>query len=162
MISGNPIRFRKLRIAWSVGWGVVTLLLCVLWVRSYMTTDTLGGTTSAPRVFLVRSSWGHLHILSFDDTTQSRDWKIESEPLTADTKRFEKNMNQTLTKFGFGQLIAGSDYEITLPYWLPFIGGVLLATIPCVRWSRQYSLRTLLIATTLVAVMLGLLVYAAS
>jgi hypothetical protein len=34
-------RFRKLRIAWSVGWGVVCLLLIALWVRSYWWTDSI-------------------------------------------------------------------------------------------------------------------------
>ena len=35
------MRFRKLRIAWSVAWGVACLLLIVLWVRSYRQVDTL-------------------------------------------------------------------------------------------------------------------------
>src|SRR4051812_22807060 len=29
------MRFRKLRIAWSVAWGVAAVLSVVLWVRSY-------------------------------------------------------------------------------------------------------------------------------
>jgi hypothetical protein len=29
------MRFRKLRIAWSVFWGIACVLLIVLWVRSY-------------------------------------------------------------------------------------------------------------------------------
>ena len=29
----RPVRYRKLRIAWSVAWGVVAVLLCTLWVR---------------------------------------------------------------------------------------------------------------------------------
>ena len=29
------MKYRKLRIAWSVAWGIVAVLLCVLWVRSY-------------------------------------------------------------------------------------------------------------------------------
>ena len=33
--SNTLMRFRKLRIAWSVAWGVVAVLLIVLWVRSY-------------------------------------------------------------------------------------------------------------------------------
>src|SRR5262245_65176378 len=33
------MRFRKLRIAWSVGWGLVAVLLVVLWVRSYWRID---------------------------------------------------------------------------------------------------------------------------
>ena len=29
------MRYRKLRIAWTVAWAVVAALLCVLWIRSY-------------------------------------------------------------------------------------------------------------------------------
>jgi hypothetical protein len=32
---------RNFRIAWSVGWGVVAMLLVVLWVRSYWRSDYL-------------------------------------------------------------------------------------------------------------------------
>src|SRR5689334_14765186 len=35
METKSPARFRKLRIAWSVTWGVAAVLVCVLWVRSY-------------------------------------------------------------------------------------------------------------------------------
>jgi hypothetical protein len=34
------MRFRKLQIAWSVVWGVVAVLLIVLWMRSYWWTDS--------------------------------------------------------------------------------------------------------------------------
>src|SRR5690349_10312841 len=33
------MKYRKLRIAWSVGWRIVAVLLCVLWVRSYWWAD---------------------------------------------------------------------------------------------------------------------------
>src|SRR5262245_45683102 len=33
--------FRGLRIAWSVGWGILCLLLVVLWMRSYWRIDIL-------------------------------------------------------------------------------------------------------------------------
>jgi hypothetical protein len=33
------MNYRKLRIAWSVGWGVLTVLLIALWVRSYRWQD---------------------------------------------------------------------------------------------------------------------------
>ena len=33
------MRFRKLRIAWSVVWGLAAVLLIVLWVRSYWWHD---------------------------------------------------------------------------------------------------------------------------
>jgi|SRR4051794_16222990 hypothetical protein len=35
------MRFRKLRIAWSVASGLFAVLLCVLWVRSYFYHDRL-------------------------------------------------------------------------------------------------------------------------
>ena len=37
----------------------------------------------------------------------------------------------------------------------------VLAAAPWLRWSKQFSLRTMLIATTLVAVGLGIAVYVA-
>ena len=36
-------RFRKLRIAWSVAWVIVCLLVIALWVRSYYRRDLLTG-----------------------------------------------------------------------------------------------------------------------
>jgi hypothetical protein len=35
------MRFRKLRIAWSVFWGLACVLLIVLWVRSYWILNSL-------------------------------------------------------------------------------------------------------------------------
>src|SRR6476660_5357855 len=35
----QPLRFRTLRIAWSVFWGLACVLLIVLWVRSYWWTE---------------------------------------------------------------------------------------------------------------------------
>jgi hypothetical protein len=48
-----------------------------------------------------------------------------------------------------------------VPYWCPVCLSVLLATSPWFGMPRRYSLRTLSIATTLVAVLLGLIVWAA-
>ena len=33
--NNSLMRFRKLRIAWSVGWGIIAVLLIALWVTSY-------------------------------------------------------------------------------------------------------------------------------
>ena len=35
----SAMRYRKLRIAWSVFWGLACVVLVVLWVRSYSGTD---------------------------------------------------------------------------------------------------------------------------
>ena len=51
-------------------------------------------------------------------------------------------------------------YRVNSPHWFLVMDAALLALLPWVRHLRwRFSLRTLLIATTLVAVVLGLIVY---
>ena len=45
-----------------------------------------------------------------------------------------------------------------VPYWFPVAILASLAAVPWIRWSKRFSLRTLLIATTLVAVGFGIVV----
>jgi hypothetical protein len=58
---------------------------------------------------------------------------------------------------GFGLSRTSSWPQIDIPYWPPTIGFGVLAAIPWLR--RRFTLRTLLIATTLLAVVLGLIVW---
>src|SRR6478609_241719 len=44
------MRFRKLRIAWSVGCGIACVLLIVLWVRSYWWFDNVNFSTTETKV----------------------------------------------------------------------------------------------------------------
>ena len=67
---------------------------------------------------------------------------------------------------GWMQLLGESDpltgirrTEFPTPYWLPTGLAVTSSAVPWLPWSARFSLRTLLIATTLVAVVLGLAVY---
>jgi hypothetical protein len=59
--------------------------------------------------------------------------------------------------FGTVQLMVGTLHAV--PYWFCVL---LLGTLVAVPWfpiKRRFTLRTLLIVTTLVAVMLGLIVW---
>ena len=49
-----------------------------------------------------------------------------------------------------------SNWVIQVPYWFTVATFLIIATIPWLPW--KFSLRTLLIATTLIAVVLGLVV----
>jgi hypothetical protein len=52
------VRFRKLRIAWSVGCSVLCLLLIVLWVRSYhQQAYSMGEWLLVSEWWDVRFSW---------------------------------------------------------------------------------------------------------
>ena len=48
---------------------------------------------------------------------------------------------------------------VYLPHWLPAMIVAAIGTAPWLPWFSRFSLRTLLIATTLVAVVLGLIVW---
>ena len=49
-----PLKYRKLRIAWSAGWGLVAILLLATWIRSYWYVDfwyvKLPGVTHSPGI----------------------------------------------------------------------------------------------------------------
>jgi hypothetical protein len=54
------------------------------------------------------------------------------------------------------------DSTLEIPYWVPVVFITALAIVPWIRQLRwRFSLRTLLIAMALIAVVLGLAVYAA-
>ena len=46
--------------------------------------------------------------------------------------------------------------QLFIPYWMLVLSALVVDAVP---WVKRYSLRTLLIATTLVAVVLGLIVW---
>jgi hypothetical protein len=48
---------------------------------------------------------------------------------------------------------------LAIPYWLILACTTTLAALPWLRWSKRFSMRTLLIALTAVAVVLGLIVW---
>jgi hypothetical protein len=130
------MRFRKLRIAWSVLSGVACLLLMVLWVRSYWHNAFFYDSVTSNGFTSVQSSRGQigwLHIYS--------DWHPEDMETIA----------------GFGWDYSGDSWRAVCPLWFPVLIVATFATAPWLRW--RFSVRTLLIATTLVAVVLGLIVW---
>src|SRR6476620_3231066 len=65
--ANAPMRHRKLRVAWSVVWGVVAVLLVVLWVRSYWQADAFGFySDTRSRVLEALSFGGSIRLERFD------------------------------------------------------------------------------------------------
>jgi hypothetical protein len=149
------MRYRKLRIAWSVGWGLACVLLIVLWVRSYWWVDNICGDVGA-RYYLVCSFWGRTELNSLPEN-RGHGLKRNSYEVgvTIEAPKKFENSGFALSN-GHGQLLV-----IAFPHW--FLATVFgcAAVLPWLPWgwSNRFSLRTLLIATTLVAVMLGAIVW---
>jgi hypothetical protein len=144
------MRFRKLRIAWSVACGIACVLLIVLWVRSCFHVDEIRKDSSVG-VRIVVSGVGQLAYMSWDTPSgMPRGWShVTHDPLP--------DIDRTAA---FGYRSHGNALFINAPYY-PFVfASGVLAIVPWISQLRwRFSLRTLLIATTLVAVALGLIVW---
>jgi hypothetical protein len=153
------MRFRKLRIAFSVTCLIACALLIVLWVRSYWQADTVI-MVSQSSVIGFGSGRGSLaaslsdRVLGYFDQT----WYIASDAIGSSRGFGSQYLPGNRKVFGFGITQQPSFTSIYVPCWLCVSFFATLAAAPWIRW--RFTLRTLLIATTMVAVVLGLIVYA--
>jgi hypothetical protein len=62
--------------------------------------------------------------------------------------------------FGFYFHFSRGTKLIWVPYWFPILVSIMFAWIPKTHLPNRFSLHTLLIVTTLIAVVLGMIVWA--
>jgi hypothetical protein len=131
---------RYLRIAFSIACLVACVLLIVLWVRSHQRIDYL---------FLA----GHKILAVRGEIQIDRTWSTWAVP----TGRWYTGPGDSIeTLWKTREVQVRPDTGLSLPFWWPTISLLALSVVPWIRW--RFSLRTLLIATTLVAMVLGLIV----
>jgi hypothetical protein len=155
------MRFRKLRIAWSVGCCIACALLIVLWVRSYYSRDMTRGCICRSHLHMSVTSLNGEAAVAFDE------WRGNPHPWMFECVSNSENMvavfsdvgKPPLSWLGFRLQFKATLVVIILPYWFLVPVPVAFTSIPWVRWKQRFSLRTLLIATTLAAVVLGLIVW---
>ncbi len=147
------MRYRKLRIAWSVVCGMLCLLLILLWVRSYWRFDYLCRLNRTPVYIGIESDTGLIALTWIDLRLRPRATQNLAPGWTHSVLR-PAVADNTRRRF---QLASMSGFlQVVFPHWLLVIPTAAAATSPWL--PRSFSLRTLLIATTLVAVVLGLIV----
>jgi hypothetical protein len=150
-----PMRFQKLRIAWSVTCGIAAVLLIVFWVRSYTWLEGARIPMSTTCGFQLGTLSG-LFAVGLRNVPGER-FMIERRQV-AEWRKLHRSPSQL---WG-GIIMRQSDNVVYLPIWFLAVLSAVLSAVPWVRqrgWS--FSLRSLLVATTLIAVMLGLIVWAA-
>jgi hypothetical protein len=160
------MKHRKLRIVWSVAWGIVALLLIALWVRSHRSVDFLDYYRPGSSTLL--QFWSTEGVVKSNDTSAAlgfiavpatTGWIFRTAP-QAGYKRDTAGHTPLGAIFRSFRHPASRGLEV--PDWFLVLVAALCATTP---WLRErpwrFSLRTLLIATTLVAVGLGLIVWLA-
>ena len=133
---------RRVRIAVSVFFGVVAVaVLCVLWVRSYWWNEMV--SRSDHMFVAIGSNTGCFYIIQSQSAPDSdgTQWAFDHDvaiDLPAD----------------FSWMRTARTSSLRIPHWSLVLSCATLAAIP---WaSRHFSVRTILVAATLVAAVLGL------
>jgi hypothetical protein len=144
------MKFRKLRIAWLVFWGLACVLVIMLWVRSHARHDVVFGQLTSGLCFYLESSPSQLEVFVGHSTFR---WAVQSQ-------RYYGTSTETKYPIWTGFTFRHRPLRYTfvdIPYWslAGFMAVLALAAAP-----RRFSLRTLLIAMTLFALLFGLVVYA--
>jgi hypothetical protein len=124
----------------------------VLWMRSYKQTDILNGQLIGPHSFQAISCNGKLAVIF---APYSADWRHEA--WTPEQSRW-RSWQFSLFWFYNSVPRTNNRHEWAVSFALLI---TVAAAIGAASWSSyRFSLRTLLIATTVVAVVLGLVMYA--
>jgi len=154
--------FRKLRIAWSVGCGIACMSLVCLWVCSYGWRDTWGIRLVGNRFVRVVSSYGKVEFSGQNDRSDRRFWTSSRslEEIAASWTYGTDNVPDPHDRMQWRwERSRAGQLFVHVPYWFLVATITAISIIPWIRWSKRFSVRTLLIATTLVAVVLGLIVW---
>jgi hypothetical protein len=158
----GEMRFRNLRIAWSVLWGLAAVLLIVLWARSYWCGHKIVGQLTTTEAFILESRLGRIEVTIVELPYGS----FRSVPFSIIAHGPQRSFGDTVIGFDAPETVGGFFFGrsggfrwVIVPYRFVLLLASVLAAIPWI--PRRFTLRTLLIATTLVALALGLIVWAA-
>jgi hypothetical protein len=156
----RPQLIRRLRIAASVFFAVVTLALCVLWVRSYWFRDVIHCRTSGSSVIVFASMKGRLIAYDYELPSVASQWNLKSAKIV-NGEYYWADEAQYRGFFGLLVKDVNDSRLFGAPHWFFVSSTVAVAVVTWTRCSTRFTLRTLLIAITLVAVVLGLGIWAA-
>jgi hypothetical protein len=124
-------------------------LPAALWVRSYQATDVVYGWFGVPGYFQINSSCGCLKLI-VNCERQKLLWKYNSKPPEAVADAWDFNLYKN-PKFGWW-------LNLTVPHYLALVlCGVFAAAVAILGQRIRFRVRTLLIAITLIAIVLGIM-----
>jgi hypothetical protein len=148
---------RHLRYAPAVAFGLLALAFVGLWVRSYTWVDTIIGPVGEARTF----SWGSVNGIfatGVSGNIRPEEWTMQSYPARPRTvSRWQRGV---LFGLGFSYPNDSTGVHFQLPYWFLALSSFALAGLLAFKPITRFTVRGLLITTTLLAAVLGLAVYA--
>jgi hypothetical protein len=155
-------RFRKLRIVFSSVCTMVCLLLVALWVRSYWWHEVVTIRSFSGEAFEIAEWQGIVRFSLYEVNpppvpryvrTPIQQW-LEHEDREWNLMHKQHDVGIPNRHSGFGLRMTPWGWSVFAQHWFPVALFAILTASP---WWR-FSLRTLLIAMTLIAAVLGILV----
>jgi hypothetical protein len=137
-----------LRIAVTAVSLTACLLLIALWPRSYWRKDAVWGWFDFPGYLQIDSSRGCLRLIV---NLEHKKWRWEYTSSAPKERKHSWDFNIQRPP-GLGWWL-----DMTIPHWFAAVVCASAATAPWIKWSKRFRVRTLLIAMTLVALLLGVI-----
>lgn len=147
------MNYRKLRIAFCATCLVACVLLVVLWMRSYRTLFWCYGLPHNGQVLHLHVAEGLLILFVREGSPA---WDAGSLPRVNLGRELEKPYTGYQTTKRMSVKSHPGAQVAKLPLWL---GVGLLLICASASWATRFTLRTLLIVLTLLAVLFGLAAY---
>jgi hypothetical protein len=143
--AGRTAILKYLRIAVGALCLIACVLVMALWVRSYWKHDVMF-LDHSNRDTRLGSQYGTVYLYSHPPLVPKTGWRVAFGTLPSPTRK---------PTFMFECQLRAKDTRFRLPHWYiaPLFAAAAFA--PRFHWSRRFSLRTLLIATALVALAMG-------
>jgi hypothetical protein len=138
-------------------------LLIGVWVRSYIFFDMLNVPLPEPGGILVTTGQGAMQIrVEFVNWGNDNSWRHKGLPLKekAGRERIARNRERWLQilnhrMLGFGYRLGPDWWLVITPLWFLVLSFAALAYVPWLPWSTRFSLRIMLLVSTLVGVLLA-------
>jgi hypothetical protein len=143
---------RYLRIAFSATCLIACVLLIVLWIKSNWCADCVVHIKSGIQTTIAAAN----------GVVVIRRVNLRGAPIVIPDLNWTHTASYPPSDYRRPGFIRrpGFDLQIQSPVWVPVLLMAAFTIAPWIKWSKRFSLRTLLIATTLVALVLGLAVWA--
>lgn len=153
----RPPLIRGIKIAWAVFCVTAAVLLLALWLLSYFWVIGVTKTDHTSGWKAISSICGRIIVCHFPaesidyaaGSNRAPVWELTNKKLTPDYELPDDT-------FGFFLDRSGGGFLLLVPYWFLLL---LAALGPLPLAGPRFSLRTLLIVTTLVAIGLGLVAW---
>lgn len=156
---------RALRVAWTAAFGLLSLFLIILWLRSYSHRDQSRGCIFGSRHHILVTSLRGQIAVGYDEWRgPPHDWIFESktEPENLISVYSTATGIPPFSWLGIRGHLRPNLWILVIPNWILLCASFGFALLP---WTgiehkvKRFSLRTLLFTTTLLAFALGFLIY---